>query len=592
MFDLLIKNGSVVDGSGAQPFVADVAVKDGKIAAVQPNIVAEAAETLDAAGLVVTPGFVDVHTHYDAQVTWDDRVLPSSAHGVTTIVIGTCGIGFAPVRPGSEDWLISLTEGVEDIPGSVLSEGIRWSWETFPEYLDTLDRRHFAVDIGAHVPHSAVRAYVMGRRTETDSAASDDELRLMASITRKAVQAGALGLATSRLTTQHFCSDGSPLPGTDANENELMALAEAVRDGGGGVIQIAPFLGGEGKGISTMGADGSRSRSLQDEIAMMRRIVARSGQPITFTLAESFGAEDVFAAAFETMREVSAKREPLKAQFTAKPIGAIATLDGYHAFQAKPSYLAIAHLPLEERVRRMRDPKLKAALMSEVDVAPEKRLLMNSFPAMLRGNLETVYPYDDAFDYEPGPEQSMAARAKALNRDPIDYLYDYMLEDGGRSLLVAIATNYSAGDLRVTEAMLREDMLPGLADGGAHVRAISDASQATYLLTHWARDRKRGPTLPLETLVKKLAHDTASFYGLHDRGMIAPGLRADINVIDPGRLGMSKPYLVADLPGGSRRFHQDSRGYVRTIVAGVVTRRDDKDTGERPGRLVRGRRAG
>jgi N-acyl-D-aspartate/D-glutamate deacylase len=589
MFDILIKNGTLIDGTGTPRRGADVAIHGGKIVAVEAKIEAEAAEIVDVTGAIVTPGFIDVHTHYDAQVTWDDQVLPSSAHGVTTVIIGNCGIGFAPIRPGTEDWLISLTEGVEDIPGSVLHEGIHWSWESFPEYLDFLGSRKFALDVAAHMPHSALRAYVMGKRTLDNAPATDEDLKKMAALTREAIAAGAIGFATSRLTTQHFGSDGKPLPGTTASEAELSALVNAMSDGGGGVMQIAPFVGGQNSGISTMGATNANTRSLQEELAMIRRLAASSGRPITFSLAESFGAEDIFKKAVETLQDIYERGEPLAPQFTAKPIAALSTLDGYHAFMAKPGYQAIAHLSLEERVQRMRDPAFKTRLMSENDLSPAKHLLMNNFPAMVRASTRWLYPFDADFDYEPDSSRSIAALAGAARRDPLDYLYDYMLEDGGRSILVAIATNYSAGDLRVTEQLLRDERtLIGVGDGGAHVRAISDASQPTYVLTHWARDRHRGPTLPLEMLIRKQSFDAASFYGLNDRGVIMPGRRADLNVIDVDRLSLGRPHLVADLPAGGMRFLQDADGYVMTMVAGAVTRRNDRDTGARPGRLVRG----
>lgn len=590
MFDTLIKNGTVIDGTGSPRRAADVAIRHGRIVAVEPNIAAQATEIVDATGRIVSPGFIDVHTHYDAQITWDDQVLPSSAHGVTTVIVGACGIGFAPIRPGTEDWLISLTEGVEDIPGSVLHEGIRWSWESFPEYLDFLGSRKFALDVAAHMPHSALRAYVMGQRTLDNAPATDADLGTMAALTREAIEAGAIGFATSRLTTQHFGSDGRPLPGTTAAEEELAALITAMRDGGGGVMQIAPFVGSENSSsISTMGATNSKSRSLQSELAMMRRLARTSGQPITFSFAESFGAEDIFRQAVETLQDIYKCGEPLAAQITAKPIGALSTLDAYHAFMAKPSYQAIAHLPLAERARRMQHPALKARILSEPDVPPSKHLLMNNFPAMIRANTQYLYPFEENFDYEPYSSRSIAALASASRRDPVEYLYDCLLRDEGRSMLVAIATNYSAGDLRVTEQLLRDPhTLLGIGDGGAHVRAISDASQPTYVLTHWARDRDRGPTLPLESLIKKQSHDAAAFYGLNDRGVIAPGRRADLNVIDAQHLRLGRPHLVDDLPGGSMRFLQDSAGYLLTMVAGIVTRRNDRDTGARPGRLVRG----
>lgn len=592
MFDTIIRDGAIIDGTGVSRRVGDIAIQDGVIAAIGGRIEADAAAIVDAAGMIVAPGFVDVHTHYDGQATWDDQLLPSSAHGVTTIVMGSCGIGFAPVRKGAEDWLIALTEGVEDIPGAVLSEGIRWSWESFPEYLDYLDTRNYALDVAAHFPHSALRAYVMGERTIDNRKATAEDLQQMAELTRAAISAGALGVGTSRLMTQHFSSDGSPLPGTNAAEEELLTLAEAMRDSGGGVLQIAPFVGGDTSSISTMGAGSENTRSLRDELMMMRRVSKRSGQPITFSFAESLGAEAVFQDALNILEEALANGERLAPQFSAKPIGALSTLDGYHAFSAKPSYQAMAHLPLEQRVQKMRDPAMKAKLLAEADGPPAKFLLMNNFPAMLRGSAPYLYIYDENFDYEPEASKSIAALAAAEGRDPLEFLYDVMLRDDGRSIVVAIATNFSAGDLRLTEEMLRRDnVLVGLGDAGAHVRAIIDGSQPTFSLIHWGRDRRRGATVMLETLIKKQTADAAAFYGLNDRGILAPGYRADLNVIDIEKLSLGRPYLCADLPAGSMRFLQDAEGYAMTMVAGVATRRNDSDTGARPGRLVRGRQS-
>lgn len=590
---MLIRGGTVVDGTGAPARRANVAIKDGLIAALGLDIGGDALEVFDADGLIVTPGFVDIHTHFDGQATWDTAMLPSAAHGVTTVVMGSCGIGFAPVRPGDEAWLVTLTEGVEDIPGSVLSEGIPWSWETFADYLDVLEEREYALDIATQVPHSALRAYVMGRRTADNAPATEQDIETMASMVRTSIEAGALGFATSRLTTQHFGSDGGPLPGTSASEAELMAMARAVRDAGGGVIQLAPCgASGDDGTVGNMGAAASKV-TLVDEIEMMRRIHRETGLPVTFGIAESAGERGRrgFAAAMAKLAEVFEAGEKVSPQFTSRAIGALNTLDGYHAFCQRPSYLALAHLPLEARVARLADPAVKAAILAEDDVTPEKRLLMNNFPSVVRRNLQVLFPVGDRFDFEPVASQSILARAQAAGRDPLDYLYDYLLDDGGRSLASLFANNYDSGDLRVLEAMLRDPrMLLGQADAGAHVMAIADASQPTHVLAHWGKGRSRGPVIPLETLVRKQTLDPAAFYGLNDRGVIAPGYRADLNVIDLERLGYRRPRLVDDLPGGGRRFLQDAEGYVRTIVGGVVTRRDDRDTGARPGRLVRGRR--
>lgn len=596
MYDILLKGGTVVDGTGTTPYVADVAIADGMIAAIGAALEGEAKETIDASGKLVTPGFVDPHTHYDGQVTWDQDVLPSSQHGVTTIVIGSCGIGFAPVRKGSEDWLVTITEGVEDIPGTALHVGIPWNWESYPDYLDALAARTYTLDIAAHVPHSAVRAYVMGTRAEADEPANDDDLRQMADIVREAIGAGAVGFATSRVT-MHRGSDGSSVPGTSAPEAELLLLTEAMAEAGGGVLQVIPS--GITGGVE--GEDGEQSlagiahlrdkHSLSAEIEMMRRIHRATGQPFTFTFAEGIALGDAeYDKARGVIADAIAAGEDIHPQYSPRPVGGLITLETYHPFTARPSYRAIEHLPLTERAREMAKPEVRAAILREADIVPDSADPFKHIFATLQRNLDAIYSLND-LDYEPDLAESMGARGRARGCDPLGVCYDALVTDAGSGVLIWFSTGYVDGDLRKKAACIADPhYIMGLGDGGAHVQFICDASFPTFLLAHWGRDRRKGDLFPVELLVRKISKDPADLYGLDDRGTIEVGKRGDVNVIDFDRLSIGRPHLVDDLPTHAKRFLQDATGYVATIVGGVVTRRDDVATGEYPGRLVRRKR--
>jgi N-acyl-D-amino-acid deacylase len=572
MFDLKITGGTVVDGTGGPRYPADVAVKDGKIVAIGPALEGEAAESIDATGQIVTPGFVDIHTHYDGQATWDEILEPSSGHGVTTIVTGNCGVGFAPVRPGSEAWLIQLMEGVEDIPGTALAEGMSWDWETFPQYLDVLDRRRFAIDVGAQVAHGAVRAYVMGERGARNEPATPSDITDMAEIVREAIAAGAFGFSTSR-TLGHRAMDGEPVPGTFAAEDELFGLGRAVRDGGGGVFELAPA-----------GAAGEDIIAPHKEVEWMKRLAAETGIPVSFALLQVDAAPSLWREIMDESLDAFNQGARVIPQVAARPFGILIGFGTNHPFAKRPTYLRLAAaLPPEELAHALTDPDNRAAILAEEDGAGARGL-----GSMVPHALDRVYVLGEPPDYEPTTERSVAEIARVTGQDPMAVLYDRMCDRDGRGLLMLPFFSYSDGNHDAIREMLTHPAgVAGLGDGGAHCGVICDASMPTYLLTHWARDRTRGPRLDLEWVVRKQTSDTAELYGFTDRGTIALSKRADLNVIDFDRLQLDQPEVVYDLPAGGRRLIQHATGYTATIVNGKITRRDGRDTGARPGRLVR-----
>jgi len=581
MLDLAIANGTIVDGTGADRFTGHLGVRDGKVAVVDRSggPAPTAAETIDAAGLLVTPGFVDCHTHYDGQVTWDDMLQPSSNHGVTTVVMGNCGVGFAPVRPGAEDWLIGLMEGVEDIPGAALAEGITWGWESFPEYLDVLDQRRLAIDVAAQVAHGAVRGYVMGERGAKNEPATPADIEAMYAIVREAVEAGALGVSTSR-TIGHRAIDGEPVPGTFAAEDELFGLGRALADAGAGVFELAPA-----------GAAGLDLVSPPKEMDWMRRLSARFDVPVSFALLQVEAAPELWREMMdESLRAVDdgARVYP---QIAGRPFGMLIGLQTNHAFAKRPTFASLAHLPLGELVAELRKPSVRAAILGEDDLPSDPTVLFDQMPAVVASMTHKLYVIGDPPDYEPPGDRRVAAMAEARGAEPLEVLYDLCLEDDGHALMMLPMFNYCEENHDVIrEQLLHPAGVSGLSDGGAHCGMICDASIPTFMLTHWARDRSRGEQLPLEWVVKKQTCDTASLYGLSDRGTLEAGKRADINVIDHRALTLRSPRVVYDLPAGGRRLDQQADGYVATLVAGEVTRRHGADTGTRPGRLVRGPR--
>jgi N-acyl-D-amino-acid deacylase len=582
MFDLKITGGTIVDGTGADRFVGDIGIKDGTIIAVRRGggLEGEATETIDATGMVVAPGFVDIHTHYDGQVTWDGLLEPSSRHGVTTIVSGNCGVGFAPVHPGYEDSLISLMEGVEDIPGTALTEGMTWGWESFPGYLDKVEQQDLAVDFGVQIAHSAVRTYVMGDRGERNEPATAEDIDLMAKHVQEAVEAGALGFSTSR-TLGHRAMNGEPVPGTFAAEDELFGLGRAMARGGASVFELAP-----------MGAAGEDILAPKTEVEWMKRLAAETGSPVSFALIQVDAAPELWR---EIMAESLAAHEagsPIYPQVAARPFGMLLGFPGHHAFSKRPTYVELKRtLTHEELAVALQTPAVRAKVLAETDLPADPTVLFDGLNGLAQGMLDRTYPLGSPVDYEPTANHAVAALARAQGRDPLEVLYDLYAEHDAGNMTMVPFFNYSNGNQdAVREMLLHPAGVAGLSDGGAHCAMICDASYPTYLLSFWAKGRTRGEGLPLEYVVKKQSLDTATLYGLNDRGVIAEGKKADINIIDMNRIDIGRPYMAYDLPAGGKRLLQDSTGYVNTIVSGVVTRRDGVDTGARPGQLLRGTR--
>ena len=586
VYDLKIVNGTVVDGTGADRYLADIAIKDGVIVEVRrrdgasAGLEGEAVETIDATGKIVAPGFVDVHTHYDGQVSWDALLEPSSIHGVTTIVAGNCGVGFAPVRPGKEDWLIKLMEGVEDIPGTALAEGISWGWESFPEYLDVIGKRELAVDFGTQIAHGSVRAYAMGERGARNEAATAEDIAAMGKIVQEAVEAGALGFSTSR-TIAHRAMDGEPVPGTFAAEDELFGLGRAMAAGGRAVFELAPE-----------GSAGEDIIAPKRELEWMERLSKEIERPVSFALIQVNAAPDLWREQMDISADAHAAGAALYPQVAARPFGMLLGFPGHHAFTHRPTYMQLhAELGREELAARLADPAVRAKILAEEDMPANPKIQFDGMFQLVQGSLDRLYAIGDPPDYEPTPERTVAAIAEQRGEDPLATLYDLMLESNAGAMLMLPFFNYAEGNHDAIREMLTHPAgVVGLSDGGAHCGLICDASYPTFLLTHWARDRRRGPGLPLEHVVRKQSHDTAQLFGLGDRGTIEVGKKADINVIDLEHLTLHTPHMAYDLPAGGRRLVQSASGYDATIVSGVVTRRGGEDTGARPGRLVRGAR--
>jgi N-acyl-D-amino-acid deacylase len=561
--DLVIRGGTVVDGTGAAARTADVAIDGAVVTDVGAGIAAGRRE-VDADGAIVAPGWVDVHTHYDGQVTWDPEVTPSSWHGATTVVMGNCGVGFAPVRPGGEDFLVELMEGVEDIPGTALHEGIDWSWESFPDYLDALSGEPRVLDVAAQVPHAALRAYVMGERAHDDEATAED-IVAMAELTEQALRAGAVGFTTSR-TILHRSKHGL-VPGTGAPPGELLAIAEAIGRAGHGVFQLVSDRQGTG-----------------DEAVWLRDIAARSGGTVTYALAQTSFAPGAWREALADADDAAGSGIELRPQVPTRPTGMLFGLQSsLHPFTTHPTYRRLASLPLGERVAELGRPEVRAGLLAE---QPSTR---NAVALHLMTNWSQVFPLGDPPDYEPPPEASVAGVAAREDRRPEEVALEWLLDRDGTALLFAPLASYVDHDHEaIREMMTHPRTVLGLSDGGAHCGLICDASMTTYLLTHWVRDRARGPRLPIEQAVRLQTARTATAYGLHDRGTLQAGRRADLNVIDLDRLQLHAPEMVHDLPAGGRRLIQRVDGYRATVCGGEITFIEGEPTGARPGRLVRG----
>lgn len=566
--DLIIRGGTVVDGLGGEPFVADVAVRDGVVVAVG-DVRETAAREIDATGLLVTPGFVDLHTHYDGQAIWSDRLTPSSAHGVTTAVMGNCGVGFAPCRPSDHDVLVDVMAGVEDIPGVVMVDGLPWHWETFPEFLDAVDARRRDIDVAAFLPHSPLRVYVMGQRGVDREPATAEDLAMMRKLAAEAVQAGALGFASSRLTL-HKSESGHPIPSYDAGYAEIEAIARGVDDAGGGLIQFVPDL---------MAGD------YEPALRTVFDVAADVGLPVTFTLAIGNAGDPFFLDALRMVEKANTDGGQISAQIFPRPIGLVLGLDlSGNPFVMYPSYQALAGLPLAERVAEMRKPEVRERILTDTPAS-------DGHPLMFAAQAwNYMFPLGDPPNYEPSPSDSIGARARARGVTPAEEAYDRLLDDDGHAMLLVTLANFRNGSLdTVAELIRRDDVVLGLGDGGAHYGMICDASFPTYMLTHWVRDRPTG-RLTVAVAVRELTSVPAKVAGLADRGRIAVGYKADLNVIDPAALRLHRPVVVNDLPAGGRRLDQSADGYVATIVSGEVIAENGVPTQARPGKLIRGRR--
>ena len=567
IFDLVIRNGTVIDGSGAPPRQADVAVRGGVIVEVG-EVRATGREEIDAGGQLVTPGFVDVHTHYDGQATWENRLVPSTNHGVTTVVMGNCGVGFAPCKPEHRDMLIKLMEGVEDIPNVVLSEGVDWQWTSYPEYLDHLAQRRFDADICSYVPHAALRTYVMGERAFHREPASTEEIGQMAAILEESVRAGAFGFGTSQ-TMFHRSSDGQLTPTLAATEEEYAGLAAALDRAGAGLVQFVIEYNDDWEQVLDMGL----------------RQAKAFGRPFSMSLVQSHGKPQVWRTILDKFDAFNATGGEATLQILPRPLGVLLGLElTLNPFYSTQTYLTIAELPLADRVRELRRPEVRERILAETN---------DPDPTMEIGtrvrDFAQLFEMGEGFDYEPAKDSSIGAQAARQGVSPESLAYDKLLANDGRNILYLAFSNYADFSLEPSREMLLNDhVVPGLGDGGAHLGVICDGSIYTHLLTHWGRDRTQGERLPLPYLIHLMTKRCAEMVGLRDRGLIAPGYRADLNVIDLDNLSLDLPRVVRDLPAGGRRLMQDARGYTATVVDGVIVTRDGQHTGALPGSLVRG----
>lgn len=579
---ILIRHGLLVDGSGSQPRAADVLIVDGKINRIADagtidvgSLGFDVAEQIDASNCIVTPGFIDPHTHYDGQATWDDRLAPSADHGITTLVMGNCGVGFAPVKPGDEDFLVDLMEGVEDIPGAALSDGIDWRWESFPQYLDVLAEKKRATDIVTQVPHGALRAYVLGKDSDMNAKATPEQIETMARLAKEAVAAGAFAFSSNRIA-MHTSTSGVAVPGTFAEKDEVRALIEAVQQAGANLLQVVPE-----------GLMGENPEAYRDEVQLYGELSLETGAEVLFTMAQNNVQTTLWREALDSVELANNKGAKVHATTGNRPGGMLMSWDTFNIFMDRASYLEIAHLPLAQRVLELQKPTRRAAILAD---ETQSELLKNGAMVVMHA-LAAIYLCTDKQIFEPDPKDSLAVRLANTEDSAEAVLYDAMCEVAqGETpgFLHVYMGNYADGDLEaVREMMSHPAVLVGAADGGAHVNVICDASYTTYMLQHWVRDRERGQRLPLAQAVQMMTQAPAELYGLSDRGVLAEGKKADINVINLQQLQLHKPWVANDLPTGAPRLLQAADGYVATIVSGEVTVRDGQDTGARPGGLVR-----
>jgi N-acyl-D-amino-acid deacylase len=566
-YDLIIRNGTIVDGLGGEPFVGDVAVSNGVIAAVGA-VDGDAAREIDATGLLVTPGFVDLHTHYDGQAIWSDRMTPSSAHGVTTAVMGNCGVGFAPCRAEDHDVLVDVMAGVEDIPGVVMVDGLPWDWETFPEYLDAVESRMRDIDVAAYLPHSPLRVYVMGRRGADREPATTEDLDRMRALAKEAIEIGAIGFASSRFSF-HKTGSGGLIPTYGAAQDEISAITQGVADGGGGLIQFVPDIPAGG---------------YESVLQQVFEAAADAELPVTFSLATGNSGDPIWPDAITLIEKYNAAGGDITAQMFPRPIGLVIGLElTGNPFVFYPSYREIADLPLAERVAEMHKPEVRARILADKPAGDGHPLLY------LAQAWNWIFPLTDNPDYEPAASTSIAARAKARGVTPMEEAYDRLLDDDGHAMLLVAMGNYQNNSLdTVGELLRRDDVVLGLGDGGAHYGMICDASYPTFLLAHWARDRASG-RMRVADVIRELTSVPARVAGFADRGRIAVGYKADLNVINHAAVRLHKPVITHDLPAGGRRLDQAADGYVATIVSGEIIAENGVPTDARPGKLVRGR---
>jgi len=569
-FDVVLRGGEIFDGTGGEPYIADVAVQDGRIVSVG-EVSGTGKEEIDARGCIVTPGFVDIHTHYDGQITWENRLAPSSGHGVTTVVMGNCGVGFAPVRPTDHELVVKLMEGVEDIPDVVMTAGVPWNWETFPDYLDALEQRESDIDFAAQLPHSPLRVYVMGERGANLEPPTDADLAEMRRLTAEAVRAGALGVSTSRNYAHRF-KDGRLAPSVPTEDEEILALAAGLRDAGAGVFQLLP----------------NHDVPVKKRFALIEELARTSGRPVSFTFMQSPDEGDAWRETLKGLDRANAEGLEIRGQVIGRPTASMLGLElSFHPFALHPSFRPLANLPLAEKVAAMRDPELRRKLLAEEPADP------NPFFLFLISETEMLFRLGDPPNYHPDPETSMGAIARASGRGVMEVIYDVLLEREGREILYRPLGNTAGYRFQSSGRNLvpNDHTVVALGDGGAHYSSICDAAYTTYFLTYWSRDAEADRKVDLPVAIRKLALDPAKAVGLCDRGLIKEGYKADLNVIDLDRLHLHAPVPIYDLPAGGRRLSQRADGYVATIVSGKVTYKDGEPTGALPGRLVRGAKA-